>query len=72
MNIINFFHNAPVLATLITLVYATIWGVFVYILIPVSSLRSVGGWASFKANLDPALVKHFGQVASSESEGQVA
>ena len=33
MNIINFFHNAPVLATLITLVYATIWGVFVYILI---------------------------------------
>ena len=33
MNIINFFHNAPVLATLITLVYAAIWGVFVYILI---------------------------------------
>ena len=33
MNIIDFFHDAPVLATLITLVYAAIWGVFVYILI---------------------------------------
>lgn len=33
--------------------------IFVYILIPVSSLRSVGGWASFKANLDPALVKPY-------------
>ena len=32
---------------------------FVYILIPVSSLRSVGGWGSFTANLDPALVKPY-------------
>ena len=33
--------------------------IFVYILIPVSSLKSVGGWASFQANLDPALVKPY-------------
>ena len=32
---------------------------FVYILIPVSSLMSVGGWSSFKMNLDPALVKPY-------------
>ena len=32
---------------------------FVYILVPVSSLRSVGGWSSFTANLDPALVKPY-------------
>ncbi|MBQ9045115.1 MAG: sodium:solute symporter family protein [Oscillospiraceae bacterium] len=32
---------------------------FVYILIPVSSLKSVGGWGSFTANLDPALVKPY-------------
>ncbi len=32
---------------------------FVYILIPVSSLRSVGGWGNFTANLDPALVKPY-------------
>ena len=33
--------------------------IFVYILIPVSSLKSVGGWESFRANLDPALVKPY-------------
>lgn len=33
--------------------------IFVYILIPVSSLRSVGGWGNFTANLDPALVKPY-------------
>ena len=32
---------------------------FVYILIPVSSLMSVGGWSNFKMNLDPALVKPY-------------
>lgn len=32
---------------------------FVYILIPVSSLMSVGGWSRFTANLDPALVKPY-------------
>ena len=30
--------------------------VFVYILIPVSSLIKVGGWQNFTANLDPALI----------------
>ena len=32
---------------------------FVYILIPVASLREVGGFAAFTANLDPALVKPY-------------
>lgn len=33
MNIIDFFHDAPVLATIISLAYVVIVGVFVYILI---------------------------------------
>jgi hypothetical protein len=33
MNIAEFFHDAPMLATFITLAYAAIWGVFFYILI---------------------------------------
>ena len=33
--------------------------IFVYILIPVSALRSVGGFSAFTANLDPALVKPY-------------
>ena len=32
---------------------------FVYILIPVASLRQVGGFAAFTANLDPSLVKPY-------------
>jgi len=32
---------------------------FVYILIPVSSLINVGGWSSFTKNLDPSLVKPY-------------
>lgn len=33
--------------------------IFVYILIPVTSLHSVGGWSNFTANLDPTLVKPY-------------
>lgn len=32
---------------------------FVYILIPVASLRSIGGFSAFLANLDPALAKPY-------------
>ena len=32
MNITEFFYDAPVLATIITLAYAAIWGVFLYIM----------------------------------------
>lgn len=33
--------------------------IFVYILIPVSALRSVGGFSTFALNLDPALIKPY-------------
>lgn len=33
--------------------------IFVYILIPIASLRSVGGFSGFVANLDPSLVKPY-------------
>ena len=32
---------------------------FVYILIPIASLKNVGGFSSFRANLDPALFKPY-------------
>lgn len=33
MSITEFFHDAPVLATLLALAYAFIWGVFIYLLV---------------------------------------
>ena len=32
MSITDFFHDAPVLATILTLAYAAIWCVFIYIM----------------------------------------
>ena len=32
MSITYFFHNAPVLATILTLTYIVLWGVFLYML----------------------------------------
>ena len=32
MSITDFFHNAPVLATIIALAYFAIWGVFIYMM----------------------------------------
>ena len=33
MSIIEFYHDAPILATILTLVYVALWAVFIYILI---------------------------------------
>lgn len=33
MSITGFFRDAPVLATLLTLAYAAIWGVFIYMMV---------------------------------------
>lgn len=32
MSITDFFHDAPVLATILTLAYAAIWGLFIYMM----------------------------------------
>ena len=32
MNIIDFFHDAPILATTLTLVYVALWALFIYML----------------------------------------
>lgn len=33
MSIIDFFHEAPALAILLTLGYASLWGVFIYMFV---------------------------------------
>ena len=32
MTFIDFFHDSPILATVLTLVYVTLWAVFLYML----------------------------------------